>query len=468
LALLAAVYRLAFAAAMPRVLDTADAIRYLTAAQDIAAGNAGALDPRIPIGYPALSGALIAVGVEAEFATRIVSVVAGVALIIPLYLLASRMFGRAPAIYAGVIVALWPWIADWSLRTAPESLAMLLWFTALLALYDGMEGRKAAIGIAALALFGLHLTRPEGLVIMIAAPFLVAVTLPTRAGIKRATLLGIAIVVLLAAQYGLTAAIAGEGSVTARMSPEGSLRYVFVERSADLVRTFGIVLSHNIPVMLGPVLLGLAGFGLLAKGERNGRLEVLVLLFAAVQAVLAVLSTWPEPRYIMAVVLAVSMWSARGIDLSAMQLRAAGRGRLAQAPLAVVVALMLFGTVTTVAAEWLGSVPREPREYRIAGEWMRENVEPGLIITRKPQVGVYAGMETQGPLPEHSVGRMIEWMRAIDAAYLVVDERYTAQMNPNLRPLLDPENAPEELELVRADLSPYEKARILVYRLRER
>ena len=55
--------------------------------------------------------------------------------------------------------------------------------------------------------------------------------------------------------------------------------------------------------------------------------------------------------------------------------------------------------------------------------------------------------------------------RHAGARYIVIDERYTAQMAPALQPLLNPENAPPSLSLLRADLSPYAKARIVIYRL---
>jgi len=49
------------------------------------------------------------------------------------------------------------------------------------------------------------------------------------------------------------------------------------------------------------------------------------------------------------------------------------------------------------------------------------------------------------------------------ARYLVVDERHSVAIVPALRALLDPAKAPSSLRLVRADLSPYPDARVVIY-----
>jgi len=55
---LALALRLAVMLAMPRVLDTADAIHYLDAARKLVAFDWFGLDPKIPLLYPALTAIL--------------------------------------------------------------------------------------------------------------------------------------------------------------------------------------------------------------------------------------------------------------------------------------------------------------------------------------------------------------------------------------------------------------------------
>ena len=105
----------------------------------------------------------------------------------------------------------------------------------------------------------------------------------------------------------------------------------------------------------------------------------------------------------------------------------------------------------------------KPLEYKIAGKWMQANLEPGLIMSRKPQVGHYANMPTSGPAPDDTLEKIHERLMQADFRYLVVDQRYSTQMIPALKPLLDPVNAPPWLRMLKADLSPYDDARIVIY-----
>lgn len=466
---LALVFRSLFLLAMPRVVDSADALHYMEAAQHLSAWDWATLNPRIPPLYPMLCAPWAAIGVDVEWACRWTSFVAGLLAIVPIFLTADSLFGRRPARVIGTIVSIWPWIADWSCRIAPESTAMFLWFTGLWCVLRGMNGRAAWFVGAGVAYFGLHLARPEGLYLMMAAGFGVgvlgvsggAVPVAKRLGVYAATCLS-----LLAVQYAISGLLTGEAQVQARVSAGDTMRYVFIERGSALVQTFFTVIGHNIPVMTGPYMLLFAGVGIFTVGEgRKARAELFLFWMAASQIALAILSTWPEPRYVMAAVIAIALYAARGMIVVGDTFRAAGYRRLVHAPVAGIVALMLIGTAATVGPERFGGLSREPREYRAAGEWLKEHMEPGLVITRKPQVGFYAGMRSTGPLPSHSVPRMIEWMRAIDGRYLVVDERYTVGMNPALRPLIDPENAPAEFRLLIDDLSEIDGARIVIYEL---
>lgn len=96
---------------------------------------------------------------------------------------------------------------------------------------------------------------------------------------------------------------------------------------------------------------------------------------------------------------------------------------------------------------------------------MQEHLEPGLILSRKPQVGYYADMPTTGPAAEDDVPALIERARDTGARYVVVDERYTAGIVPGIASLLEPENAPPELVLMRA-FADWDKARVVVYEAR--
>jgi hypothetical protein len=218
--------------------------------------------------------------------------------------------------------------------------------------------------------------------------------------------------------------------------------------------------------MLGIVLGPLAIFGIFAKSDRprDYKYEAGVAFVATAQFLAAALSTFAEPRYVMATIVAISLWSARGAAILAAKAAASARWRaLRFAPAALIVATMCAGMYPNIVPPLLGQMSYKPLEYKIAGRWMKVNLEPGLIMSRKPQVGYYANMPTSGPAPEDTLEKIHERLLESDFKYLVVDERYSTQMIPALKPLLDPANAPPWLRLLKADSSPYEDARIVIY-----
>ena len=455
--------------AMPRVVDSADALHYMQVAKDIASGSFSEVNPRIPPLYPMLCSSWIAMGLDIEWSSRWVSFFFGLLAIIPIMKSAELLFGDRPARVAGIIVALWPWLADWSCRIAPESTAMFFWFAGLFCILKGLSGGIPWWIAAGIAYFGLHLARPEGLYIAIAvgaASAIVCGRQRVRHAAPRVATFAATGLVLLGLQYVIAGMLTGEAQVQARVSAAGTARYVFIERGSELLQTFFTVFGHNIPVMTGPYMLVFAGIGMFAIGPgRRWREESFIGMVAAAQTALAILSTWPEPRYVMAVVITLSLFAARGMIVVSDAVRAAGYRRLVHAPVAGIVTLMLIGSAVTLGPEQFGARSREPREYKAAGLWLKENAAPALVISRKPQVGFYAEMKTTGPIPSFDIPRTIEWMRAIDARYLVIDERYTVPMNPLLEPLLDPANAPDEFRVLSQNLSDVEGARIIVYEL---
>jgi hypothetical protein len=95
---------------------------------------------------------------------------------------------------------------------------------------------------------------------------------------------------------------------------------------------------------------------------------------------------------------------------------------------------------------------------------MKENLDKGLIFTRKPQVGYYAGMPSTGPDLNDTLAQAIERAKSVHARYMVVDERYTAKMVPGMAPLLDPALAPSTLRLLNI-FDPYPESRVVVYEI---
>lgn len=459
-------WRLLFLLAVPRVLDTADAIHYVETAAALASGDFFGYDPKIPVLYPLL-GALYTrlLPVDLEWACRLVSFTASVLLVVPVYGLCRDLHGRAAARLAGLLVALWPWLADYGCSISTDATGALLWLTGVWLFTRGINGHPAALYGALAAFFGLTLTRPEGLFIFTCTvPGILVLAWPVTVDLLRRIL---PFFILTSILLGLTAfyvrAVSGAATVNYRVG--------FIVNEFDVLRfvhTAVQTVSDVIPVMLGPVLFFFLGVGFLLPREqpRNFRLEACVLLFAFAQWAISLFVLSPAPRYLMAPLLVLSLWSACGMALCAAK-AAALPGRLRQlrfVPTAALVLFMLVHTGVTLGSEHVGRTPREPREYKEAGRWMAEHLEPGLIFSRKPQVGFYAGMPSTGPNLSESLEAALDRARKAGARYLVVDERYTAAMVPSLRPLLEPEAAPPGLRHLRS-FATWPGARVAIYAL---
>lgn len=466
LAALAFAWRLLFLLAVPRVLDTADAIHYVEAAASFASGNFLGQDPKIPLFYPLLGALYSRLGIaDLEWACRMVSFTASTLLVVPVYLLARDLHGRSAARLAGLTVALWPWLADYGCSVSTESLAVLLWFTGLWLFARGARQGGVALYAGGVAYFALSLTRPEGLFILLcSAPGGLLLTWPLgRAHVRRLLPFALFCLLFICANTLYTRLLSGETTANYRIS------FIVAEFEwMRFVHTAVQTISDVIPVMLGPVLFLFLGVGFFCPRDsrRDGRLEACVLFFALAQWALSLFVLSPAPRYLMAPLIALSLWSACGMALVSERLTSiVPQGpRLRVLPLAALLGFFLLHTAITIGSEHLGRRPREPREYKEAGRWMAEHLEPGLIFTRKPQVGFYAKMPSTGPALEESLTQAIERARAAKARYVVIDERYTAAMAPGLAPLLDPAHAPAGL-VHRVTFNTWPDSRVVIYSL---
>ncbi|NUM54101.1 MAG: glycosyltransferase family 39 protein [Candidatus Hydrogenedentes bacterium] len=460
------VARIAFFSITPHVIDSADSILYLEAAERIADGRFAEVYPRIPLLYPALAALAAQVFTDVETAALVVSLAAGTMLVWPVVALSYTLHGRAAARISALLVVLWPWLIDYSCRVAPEALYTTLWFGGLAIGLGAVRAGRAYTVLLPLTLFALYLARPEGVLLVCAIIAGVASTAKDRrTAVRRLAPSVIALVVAIPAHMWLMHSMSVHAGIAPRFSTS-SVEYSFISRGEETVRTAAHLGMRTIPVMVGPVLgvLAIAG-GVGWRGhERDRRAELAVVLAAVTQFVAAALSTYPEPRYVMATVIVIAMWSARGAALLSRAASTSPQYRwLQHGPVTVITVMMVAGIWPNVVPSMLGKKSYKPLEYKFAGRWMASNLEPGLILSRKPQVGYYAHMPTSGPAPEDSIEDIRARVADADMRYVVVDERYSTQMIPALTPLLDPENAPRWLRLLKSDLSPYPDARIVIY-----
>jgi 4-amino-4-deoxy-L-arabinose transferase-like glycosyltransferase len=466
--LFALILRTAYLLAMTRVLDSADAIHYIEAAKHFTSGDFLGFDAKIPILYPLLAAAFHYVARDYEFACVLTSLFASSLLVAPIFALSRDLHGLRVARISALIICVWPWLIDYATRIGPDALGCTLWFTSIWTLSRALHRGGWWIFAAQLSFFGLHLTRAEGTVLLCAA-IVIAIPLYLKDGsrsLKRLIPFVAGCTILLGLYAAYMRAVTGDATVNYRV--HFILRdFQFRKFAITALRSFSDVL----PVMTGPVMLLFAGKGLFhiepkdASGvfPRDARLEFFVLLFAGAQWFISLFVLSAEPRYLMSVTTALGLWSARGVVLVSEDLKRQKYGKLFRwAPIGVVLLMMSIGVAASIAAQFTNGQPQQPVEYKKVGLWMKENLQPGLVFTRKPQVGYYADMPTTGPNKEDSMEQAIERARVGGARYMVVDERYSVKITPGLAPLLNPEMAPPGLKHLKTfDLYP--ASRVVVY-----
>ena len=113
--------------------------------------------------YPAVVGVFALFIEDVEQAGRVVSVLCGGALVLPVYLLTKRFYGRKAAVVAVILVAVYPFLLERSTRVATESLYTLLFASLLVSGWLALEQGKARyFGLTGILLGLLYLTRTEG------------------------------------------------------------------------------------------------------------------------------------------------------------------------------------------------------------------------------------------------------------------------------------------------------------------
>lgn len=140
----------------------------ITIARNLLAGRGfvgilGTVEPFVPPLYPLLIASLTPLSGDAILSARLISLLAGVALVPATYLLASTLFDRRTGFAAGLLVAGAPLLIEYSSLEWSETLYALLLVLGLAWGWRVVQvgGRRSALG-AGLCLGLAYLTRVEG------------------------------------------------------------------------------------------------------------------------------------------------------------------------------------------------------------------------------------------------------------------------------------------------------------------
>jgi hypothetical protein len=402
-------------------------------------------------GYPALVALAGLVIPGREPPGRVVSLVAGVLLILCTWAIARRTHPGWPAGAAAALVAAHPLLAVFSGPIMTESTFQLLAYASLLALVAG----RAAVGGAVLGF--AYCVRPEALVIAAAA-------LPTIAGARRRAawlgaflLLALPEVAMLSLERGsftitpktalVAAAGAREDDAEWRAATADSM-------AAEPARPWLGRARATVPAAAARYPSRLAGQAARLLQAWPAPLLALSMVGAvvhrgpllaplAVLPVLPILGMTPHLRHPQTLVPALALFAAFGAAwlMAWAGARRSASGRLARLGVPAAVALLMAWGLAWCWSGPAGGAARRfddgpMRSLRVAGEWLGVHGRPGaLVMDRKPYVPFFAGMR-QALMPDDEYDAIVDYAVRTGVDYLVVEEYVMWGMRRQFVPLM--------------------------------
>jgi 4-amino-4-deoxy-L-arabinose transferase-like glycosyltransferase len=478
-------------------------------------------------GYPFLSAVFYIITGNMEAASNVCYVLFGTLLMLPLYGLARRIYGRTAGYIALLIAAVYPALTGtilfWGTMTEPPYYFFA--YAAIFALLAGMERRRAwVVLLAGLAAGAAYIVRPEGvayfaillfylLVIrlfekrlftrrtalellcllvgfaLIFMPYMTYVRLETGAWMVSEKA-GVTFITSWRLAYGDTVAF---DQATWGLDSTG-LEVFFFSRESYHVSMVGIILQdpmefarlvyQNIitflaqafsPRMFPYFLLPLAGLGLFGAVWDRARAKRELLLVLSLLPVMAFLVFFIQERYIAALLPTLILWLAAG--LVKLGEWVADTARLLFKTTQVS-ALRRWGTwlpALAIAALLLVALPRVMDKtargsfrftHKTVGVWMKDSLPTArdtVIMARYPAVAFYADAQWE-PTPNAAWPEVLRYARHVGADYFVLHGREVEKLRPQLAFLMDEKQTPPELELVHVDAS--ENERLMIYRIK--
>jgi 4-amino-4-deoxy-L-arabinose transferase-like glycosyltransferase len=518
---------LAWAYAHGVTIDSEGA-EYARIAENLLAGRGyvGLFDNGVQLNFPPLYPVLIAalslpIG-DPELAARLINLLFGIALVVPMFQIADRMYGRRTAMVVGILTSLHPVLVARSISTYAEGPYLTLVMLAAAWVMRWMEEpRVTSAALAGLWLGLAYLTRPEA--------FLLVGALAAAAGVswlahrRRTTLTGVGALVgvfaLVASPY-VAFLTAETGRL--RIEAKGTLAYVWGSRinagmsydesvaaigpdlsgqgvfmrpnlevlqstsysAGDMMRYLAQAAPRNVKTIIvalteslvlgAPLLLPLVVLGLFrTPWERRRTIHegvLLLLLAITVLALLSVQAFWF--RYFYALLGPLIVWAGRGShelgEWAARTTEHLGPRRRAAAATS---AAVTWGTVLVFLIVIARALPRDgefraaaDHERRAAGAWLRQFAPgPKVIMDFSLLPAYYAGGSLQF-LPYSDGDRALRYIAQQAPAFIVLVEEYRANF-PYFADWFDHGIPDRRAELV-YDVGRPPQERIKIYRWR--
>ena len=518
--------RLALTHSLPRMVkwDESDYLllgRNLVTGQGYTTGFEREIQPHSPF-FPLITGAIyLAVG-DLEKSSDIAYALFGGLMLLPIFVLARRIYGYPTAYLAAILLAIYPVLTVVGLYwgTMLEPLYIFLLFGALVTWLIGMEERRPWMMAVAGMMFAMgFLTRPEP-VVYFGIFFLVSLFWPFRNLVRRGTRLRLCASFVVA--FLLTAGpyliymhaqtghwtLSEKGPITwqqgsfilkndwvgfdwvyTRLDSSGHEVYynsperekwsligtilsdpkAFIARTYESAQILGHWALSNSFVM--PLLLPFVIISLTHKAWDRRRLGYEVFLTSAFLIQAAVILPFANLllRYLVPVIPVFLIWTANGALAAGVWLRESVEVCWGRALKPALGACVLCLPAAAAVAEIIHVMPAVARSQivhetfgdKFAAQWLKKNSSPdAIVLADDSNVTVYG--ERRGIFSPHSdLTHLMSYARYHKADYLLTNDTMLLKTRPELSIILD--KGTPELELVFSYKEPNE--RTLLYRI---
>lgn len=496
-----------------------DSCSYVWQGLQLIKGDMAGLDIHFPPLFPLLIGLFSLIFNNPEFAGRLVSIISGSLLAIPVYFLAKEIFDKKVGYTSAILVAFYPFLVDFSLKVLTEVLFSFLLVALILLLWCAIIREKNVLYFfTGIVLAFLYLTKPEAIgYIGIVALSLILFNISKLRKKGKSIVAHFLIVVfgfLLIGFFYLQFLYITTGSwrisgktevslVTADWYQKGikefdknvlalnedsteiiwrsdinrvdPLQYILKNRRALVARYFRnlkTALFENIPSIFSLSLFLLLVIGMLVSSWRKRAIlgNVFLLLFLAFPLFSYPLFAMHARRFIPFLPIFL-IWVASGVVILAEWLHKALESidfRKLNILKSEVLILSIF--VVLVISLWFPkavTLANSPGayEYKRVGLSLRDQLPPNsLLMSRLPQIPFYAGSKWLRT-PYADFPELIKYVKHKRVDYLVIDERTIVPWRPQLVFLLDKSKIPPALELFYADEKDLSN-RVFIYKIK--
>ncbi|MDH3986450.1 MAG: GtrA family protein [Gammaproteobacteria bacterium] len=467
---IALVARMLFVAMAP--VAYGDAVSYSWVAWLTARGEWQLADPFWHSLFDFWQALLLLTGLEQYPALVLASLLPGLLLVVPVYLLTRRLYGDTAALVAGLFIALHPRLVEYSVNGYAETFYLhaamwAVWGITAVIQDSKQRGAPVVIGIA---LAGYFLVRNEAVLLVIllgAVALLLAVrrSYDLRLAIKPTALFAACVIAYVVASQALW----DQNGLFSKSSNLGKQNLETLDIAAAARETYGAPAETHSETSPGDTLKRLAArwpANLMYTAERLpgillSPVVVLAILLPLLVArrgyahwdelPLLVFTIWPlvfyplvqlEPRLLFPTLIGTGIFGAAGAiaagRLIATALSSSVRRRLAEHGVPAMLVLLLLPLLPALA--WNSDQSRG--YHREVGAWLAAHIPPGTGIAGDgygyvSSSSFWAGRKGEPRLWVADAGTLASVASERQQPVLLLFEEYLRSANPQLLPVLD-------------------------------